>query len=254
MVCVSFEPIIDVCTVDVVGHPVCEEIKTFIVPGFGNFSIQPLLIVTVQFFTQASDIAATVVVTVIKKVGNALNTVSGFIRVVVGLYVVAIVVTAFHIGHNHFKFHTGQGINALGGFVQCPRTHVDFVQLFSFSYGRFEHRQLFSQSTNQAIWAQFLGVPLCICVQQKRIGCATYGTRANILCDGHFKSGIVHFGSSGNVPSAFRHCGLFKQFWMQGTILTHDNASSCVGFIFFGRSCVTRIWRYLLCFALTLMS
>ena len=79
MVCVSFEPIIDVCTIDVVGHPVCEEVKSFIVPGSGNFSIQPLLIVIVQSFTQAADIAATVVVTVIKKVNNTLNAVSAFI-------------------------------------------------------------------------------------------------------------------------------------------------------------------------------
>ena len=79
MVCVSFEPIIDVCTIDVVGHPVCEEVKTFIVPGSGNFSIQPILIVTVQFFTQALDITRTVVVTVIKKVNNTLNAVSAFI-------------------------------------------------------------------------------------------------------------------------------------------------------------------------------
>ena len=122
------------------------------------------MIALLHAFTKPVQISSAVLSVVIKEINRITDAADAFIIIPIWLWLCIFVATC-DIGHNHFKFHAGNGA-CLGSFgSQVLAGHFDFKQCDAFV----KLCKLFVQLVGK-LFHQQRRAALCICLQSHLVG------------------------------------------------------------------------------------
>ena len=167
------------------------------IPPTVKLIVWPLPVVLLHAFTQTPNVTAGVVLTVIKEVTSIFNAVYTFIIIPVWFWL-CIIVIAFDIGHNHFKFHASNGAS-LGSFgSQILASHFDFKQCSTFV----KLLKLFVQLVGK-LFHQQCRTTLSVGFQSHLVGFFACLSRMHIHCECCAETFVLGLCSGGNVSWCF---------------------------------------------------